>query len=91
MYNGKAEVLFAVIIGLAVGLIAAILGLFFGNIILFDSIALPIIAGSLCSAFSHMVLQTGTRFGLMSYGAWNIVHADTAYQSKSKTILMCKR
>jgi len=46
-----AGVLFAVIIGLAVGLIAAILGLFFGNIILFDSIALAIISGVLCNSF----------------------------------------
>lgn len=38
-------ILFSVIIGLAVGLVGVVLRLFVGHIIVFDSIALGVIAG----------------------------------------------
>ena len=38
---------FGIIIGLFIGLVFTIIGLFFGNIILFDSIALAVLAGFL--------------------------------------------
>lgn len=38
---------FGIIIGLVIGLVITIIGLFFGNIILFDSIALAILGGFL--------------------------------------------
>ena len=39
-------------IGLVIGLICSAVGLFFGHIILFDSIALGIAAGVCCNAFT---------------------------------------
>ena len=39
-------------IGLFVGLVCSVIGLFFGHIILFDSIALGIAAGVCCNQFT---------------------------------------
>lgn len=39
-------------VGIFVGLICAVVGLFFGHIILFDSIALGIVAGVCCKQFA---------------------------------------
>lgn len=39
-------------IGIVIGLICSVIGLFFGHIILFDSIALGIIAGVCCNSFT---------------------------------------
>ena len=39
-------------IGIVIGLICSVIGLFFGHIILFDSIALGIVAGVCCNAFT---------------------------------------
>lgn len=38
-------------IGLFIGLVCSVIGLFFGHIILFDSIALGIAAGVCCNQF----------------------------------------
>jgi len=46
-----AGFLFSFIIAVAVGIISAVLGLFFGHIILFDSIALGIMAGLVSKNF----------------------------------------
>ena len=45
-------------IGLFIGLVCSVIGLFFGHIILFDSIALGIAAGVCCNQFTaiHPVL-----------------------------------
>lgn len=39
-------------IGIVIGLICSVIGLFFGHIILFDSIALGIVAGVCCNSFT---------------------------------------
>lgn len=39
-------------IGIVMGLICSVIGLFFGHIILFDSIALGIVAGVCCNSFT---------------------------------------
>lgn len=39
-------------IGIVIGLICSVIGLFFGHIILFDSIALGIVAGVCCTSFT---------------------------------------
>ena len=38
-------------IGIGIGIVCTIIGLFFGHIILFDSIALGIVAGVCCNQF----------------------------------------
>lgn len=79
-----AGILFSVIIGLAVGLVGVVLGLFVGHIIVFDSIALGVIAGLLSynflpihPAFSLLIgiavcvlllLIQNTRFGFWIVG-----------------------
>ena len=70
-------------IGLFIGLVCSVIGLFFGHIILFDSIALGIAAGVCCNQFTaihpallarwraaHADLCSGVRAaGLLHFGA----------------------
>ena len=42
-------------IGIVIGLICSVIGLFFGHIILFDSIALGIVAGVCCNSFTPLL------------------------------------
>lgn len=39
-------------IGIVIGLVCSVVGMFFGHIILFDSIALGIVAGACCNQFT---------------------------------------
>ena len=54
-------------IGLFIGLVCSVIGLFFGHIILFDSIALGIAAGVCCNQFTtiHPALCLAAVFGLV--------------------------
>ena len=44
-------------IGLFIGLVCSVIGLFFGHIILFDSIALGIAAGVCCNQFTAVAAK----------------------------------
>ena len=57
-------------IGLFIGLVCSVIGLFFGHIILFDSIALGIAAGVCCNQFTAihpLTLIYAAVFGLLAY------------------------
>lgn len=43
-----------IVLGLVIGAILTVIGLFFGNIILFDSIALAVLAGCLANGLLHI-------------------------------------
>ena len=64
-------------IGIVIGLICSVIGLFFGHIILFDSIALGIVAGVCCNSFTPCNLRSPTATGAVVNGH-SAVHQRSA-------------
>ena len=60
------------LIGIGIGLIVTVIGLFFGNIIVFDSIALAILAGFLSHGLSVV---------------WGFIFATMAYEFSGKDMV----
>lgn len=54
-------------IGLFIGLVCSVIGLFFGHIILFDSIALGIAAGVCCNQFTAIHPALCLVIGIATY------------------------
>ena len=71
---------FAVLIGIALGLIITVIGLFFGNIILFDSIALAILSGCLSYSLLHLHPAFAILIGLaMLVGLFFLQHTAVGF------------
>ena len=63
-----AGFLFSAILAIAIGIISIILGMFFGNIIMFESIGLGIITGLLCKNFLSVHPAFCLLIGLAVFG-----------------------
>ena len=70
-------------IGLFIGLVCSVIGLFFGHIILFDSIALGIAAGVYCNQFAAIHPALCLVIGIVAakyqhwlLARWRAAHAD---------------
>lgn len=69
-----------VVIGVVMAIITSIVGLFFGNIILFDSIALAIVAGSLSYGLLHVHPAFALIIGLVVLVAlYMLQHTDHGF------------
>ena len=87
------------LIGIVIGLIVTVIGLFFGNIIVFDSIALAILAGFLSHgllgvhpALLGLLLLHCTRPGFWLIGGglsvvWGFIFATMAYEFSGKDMV----
>ena len=74
------------LIGIVIGLIVTVIGLFFGNIIVFDSIALAILAGFL----SHGLLGVHPALAVIGGGlsvVWGFIFATMAYEFSGKDMV----